>query len=129
MKHSQYLGSIALTGQWDVIDDHGDNAMTMSLPGDVVSALYANKAIADPYWGRNEYDLRWISERDWILRRDIELDRTDLVFVAAEVDTVATITLNGQDGNFSTNRKHSCSSLACIVSRPPYYPLSYPLLS
>ena len=95
MKHSEHSSAISLHGDWAVSDETGQNAMSMALPGDVITALHDAGMIVEPYWGRNEYELGWICERDWILTREIELDRTDLVLVAGEVDTVATISLNG----------------------------------
>ncbi len=95
MTHSQHAGALTLADQWTATDEHGEYRFSLALPGDIISGLHAAGLIPDPYWGRNEYDLRWICERDWILTREIELDRTDLVLVAGEVDTVASISLNG----------------------------------
>ncbi|MDV7142164.1 glycoside hydrolase family 2 protein [Tropicimonas sp. TH_r6] len=94
MTHSQHAGAISLAGQWTATDECGAHRFALTLPGDIITGLHAAGQIPDPYWGRNEYDLRWICERDWILTREIELDRTDFTLVLGEVDTVATISLN-----------------------------------
>jgi beta-mannosidase len=85
-----------LHGNWSLADADGDHACILTLPGDGVTALHAAGLIPDPYWGRNEYDLRWISERDWVARRTVELDDTAVDLVLDRVDTVATVRVNGQ---------------------------------
>ncbi|WP_319531189.1 glycoside hydrolase family 2 protein [uncultured Cohaesibacter sp.] len=95
MKFSEHANSIELQGIWAVSDGEGEHEFSMLLPGDVVSGLHEAGLIEDPYWGRNEYDVRWICQKDWILSREITLDRTELVLVLSEIDTVATISLNG----------------------------------
>jgi len=86
-----------ITGRWALSDSDGGHACDIVLPGDVITALHAAGLIADPYFGRNEYDLRWICARDWVLRRTVMLDATDVDLVIAGVDTVATVRLNGTD--------------------------------
>ena len=39
------------------------------LSTDLITALHAAGHIPDPYWGMNEYDVRWVAERDWTARR------------------------------------------------------------
>ncbi|MEM9552270.1 MAG: glycoside hydrolase family 2 protein, partial [Pseudomonadota bacterium] len=84
-----------LSGPWQMRDAAGDYDAEMALPGDGISALQAAGLIADPYRGRNEYDTRWIAERDWTVSREINLDRIDLDLVLEGIDTVATVHLNG----------------------------------
>jgi beta-mannosidase len=84
-----------LAGTWSLSDESGEHAVAMTLPGDGVNALHAAGAIPDPYWGRNEYDLRWISDRTWTARRSFTVDRTDLVLVASMLDTLVDVTVNG----------------------------------
>ncbi|MFC3180664.1 beta-mannosidase [Cypionkella sinensis] len=78
-----------------ILSDGGDHAVPFSLPGDGISALHAAGAIPDPYWGRNEYELRWICGRDWVARRRFAAARTDLVLVVSMLDTVAEVAVNG----------------------------------
>jgi len=84
-----------LAGTWSLSDESGAHRVEMSLPGDGISALHAAGAIPDPYWGRNEYGLRWISGRVWTARRTFTADRTDLVLVASMLDTLVTVAVNG----------------------------------
>ena len=84
-----------LAGTWSLSDEGGAYTVAMTLPGDGVSALAAAGAIPDPYWGRNEYGLRWISDRVWTARRRFVTDRTDLVLVASMLDTLVSVAVNG----------------------------------
>jgi beta-mannosidase len=84
-----------LGGVWQLCDAGEEYRVEMTLPGDGITALHAAGAIPDPYWGRNEYDLRWICGRDWVARRRFEVARTDLVLVVSMLDTVAEIAVNG----------------------------------
>ncbi len=80
---------------WTLSDESGAYSVAFALPGDGITALHAAGAIADPYWGRNEYDLRWICGRDWVAKRAFSVSRTDLVLVVSMLDTVAEIAVNG----------------------------------
>lgn len=85
-----------LAGEWSLSDDSGTHTCAMQMPTDGISALHAAGLIPDPYFGHNEYDLRWICERDWTATRDVDLDDTDVDLVLSEVDCVATVWVNDQ---------------------------------
>ncbi|MDP5084904.1 MAG: glycoside hydrolase family 2 protein [Yoonia sp.] len=87
---------IGLAGEWSLSDASGDYACAMHLPTDGISALYDAGLIPDPYWGRNEYDLRWIAEREWRATRQFDLTQTAVDLVLSGVDTVVTVMVNGQ---------------------------------
>ena len=80
---------------WTLCDESGAYSVAFTLPGDGISALHSAGAIADPYWGGNEYDLRWICGRDWVAKRSFSVTRTDLVLVVSMLDTVAEVAVNG----------------------------------
>jgi beta-mannosidase len=84
-----------LSGTWALSDETGEWSAPMEVPGDGVTALHKAGLIPDPYWGRNEYDLRWISDRDWTIRRSFTVDRTDLILVAEMMDTITEVRVNG----------------------------------
>jgi beta-mannosidase len=90
-------GVIDLAGQWMLRDAPGDHACPMQVPGDGISALHAVGLIPDPYFGRNEYGLRWIAERDWTITRDVTLERTAAELVLAGLDCVCTVRVNGRE--------------------------------
>ena len=86
---------VDLGGEWHLSDGSGGNSAPMQIPGDGISALHDAGLISDPYFGRNEYDLRWICDRDWAIRRSFVVDRTDLVLVVSMLDTLAEVVVNG----------------------------------
>ena len=83
-----------LAGRWSLSDDSDDYACDVFFPGDGTSALHDAALIPDPYWGRNEYDLRWIAEREWTATRTFDLTDTDVDLVLSMVDTVVTVCVN-----------------------------------
>ena len=87
---------IDLAGQWTLVDATGAWRCAMALPGDGISALHAAGLIPDPYFGRYEYDLRWICERDWVISREFSVNAVDQVLVLSMLDTVAEVLVNGQ---------------------------------
>ena len=84
-----------LAGEWSLSQESGENTVAFTLPGDGVDALFKAGTIPDPYFGRNEYGLRWICDRTWIATRSFEVERTDLVLVASMLDTLVTVAVNG----------------------------------
>ncbi|MES2915894.1 MAG: glycoside hydrolase family 2 protein [Pseudomonadota bacterium] len=84
-----------LAGCWTLSDESGAHVVAFDLPGDGVSALVKAGVIPDPYWSRNEYDLRWVSERDWVARRVFQHDGSGAELVVEGLDTVAEMRLNG----------------------------------
>ena len=84
-----------LAGCWTLSDESGAHVIAFDLPGDGVSALAKAGVIPDPFWGRNEYDVRWVSERDWTARRVFVHDGSAAELVVEGLDTVAEVRLNG----------------------------------
>ncbi len=86
---------VDLGGEWHLSGGPEGMSAPMQIPGDGISALHDAGLIPDPYFGRNEYDLRWICDRDWVISRQFVVDRTDLVFVVSMLDTLAEVVVNG----------------------------------
>ncbi|NBZ87864.1 beta-mannosidase [Stagnihabitans tardus] len=82
-----------LAGDWVLSHDGRD--IPFALPGDGIDALHKAGVIPDPYFGRNEYGLRWISNSTWVARRSFTVPRTDLVLVASMLDTLVSVAVNG----------------------------------
>ena len=84
-----------LAGVWTLSDESGAHVVPMLVPGDGITALHAAGVLPDPYWGRNEYDCRWVCERDWVARRRFGHDGGAVDLVIDGLDTVAEVRLNG----------------------------------
>ena len=67
------MSHISLAGEWQLSDDTGAHVTGVTFPTDLITALHAAGHIPDPYWGMNEYDVRWVAERDWTARRHFTL--------------------------------------------------------
>ena len=88
-----------LSGTWTLTDVKGGHSVPMILPGDGHSALLAAGRIPDPYQSRNEYDVRWVADRDWSARRSFMHDPDAAKAWYLEItglDTVAEVRLNGK---------------------------------
>ena len=64
---------VDLTWEWRLADEGDDSSAPMLVPGDEISALEAG-LISDLYSGCNEYDLRWICDRAWMISRSLVVD-------------------------------------------------------
>ncbi|MBL4805661.1 MAG: glycoside hydrolase family 2 protein [Rhodobacteraceae bacterium] len=89
---------INLSGKWSLRDDSSNYDVEMTLPGDSISALYNAGVIEDPYWGKNEYDSRWIADRDWDVERTFNFSPDDENYELniSGLDCVAEVRLNGE---------------------------------
>ncbi len=92
------MTTISLAGQWQLVSAHGAHRSTMSLPGDVHSALKAAGLIPDPYFGRNEDVVQWVANEDWVIERTFTLDDADGSWYLdiTYLDTIATVFVNDE---------------------------------
>src|SRR5690606_30252646 len=92
--------AIDLAGRFALTSPTSDIAVPLDLPGDVHSALLAADKIADPYYGENEKQVMWVNETAWSVERRFTASAADiagyLTLTLAEVDCIATISLNGE---------------------------------
>jgi beta-mannosidase len=108
---------INLHGQWHIKSADGKHACDYTVPGDVHSSLIAAGIIPDPYIGRNEYDVRWVAEQDWIATREFEWDGDGDWYLDIDyIDTVAEIKINGKpvltaNNCFSRYRQYTSNAL------------------
>ena len=88
---------IDLSGSWTLMETGGAAEVHCPLPGDAITALAAAGVIPEPYGGRNEYDCRWVAERDWEMRRTFDaVPGAGWVLEADGLDTVAEVAVNGE---------------------------------
>jgi len=91
---------IDLGGVWSLASEGQSPDLSITIPGDVHSALQAQGVIPDPYFGKNEAQVQWVAHQDWKLTRSFQLDVADVrgswYLDLDFVDTVATIRVNGE---------------------------------
>jgi beta-mannosidase len=90
------MNSIDLSGSWQLSSTDGTHRAPMSLPGDVHTALKLADIIPDPYVGRNEHDVRWVAEQEWLIERTFVIDDPDGAWYLdiTYLDTVAIVFVN-----------------------------------
>lgn len=75
-----------------------DAWLPAAVPGTAHGALLAAGRIPDPFYGRNEADVRWVAERRWVWRLAFDAaelaPQEDLVFEG--LDTYCSVWLNGE---------------------------------
>ncbi len=91
---------IPLDGTWQVARAGDDDWIDAEVPGCVHTALLAAGLIEDPFFRDNEDRLQWITEADWVYRREFDapaaaLGGEHVVLRFDGLDTLATVTLNG----------------------------------
>lgn len=88
---------------WRFREANDQNWLPATVPGCVHSDLLRANAIPDPFFGTNELDLQWIEERDWEYETTFDLapdffEREENIDLVADgLDTVAVVSLNGEE--------------------------------
>ncbi len=90
-----------LTGDWFLWQLGTDEWLPGHVPGGVHTDLLALGRIPDPFVGDNELSVQWVAEADWeystLFSASPELLAEDQVWLVCDgLDTLATVTLNGQ---------------------------------
>lgn len=96
------MPTFSLTEQsWSFRDVATRTWRPAQVPGCVHRDLRRHGLIPDPFWGRNEHEVQWVSDREWEYRCEFEVneallahDRVDLC--ADGLDALSTVTLNGR---------------------------------
>lgn len=92
---------ISLNGKW-ILEQHNKNfSIAASVPGCVHLDLLNAGKIPDPFYRKNEIEVRWISNETWIYKRDFIvsasfLNTTNVLLVCHGLQTFATIKINGR---------------------------------
>ncbi len=101
------MKEIKLDGLWQVrareIEENKygisrDKTYSMEIPGDLHSALIEKGIIPDPYYGRNELDILFLSRGEWEVSRDFNYTPSGKkAYLRLEkLDTTATLYINGK---------------------------------
>ena len=105
-----FATEIDLGGTWR-LERTDDKSVTceIAVPGGVHSALLKARLMPDSFWGRNELKIQDVGRRDWIVSRTFEvgeetLAKKAIVLRLDNVDTFATISLNGHELGKTDNR-------------------------
>jgi beta-mannosidase len=117
--------TLDLSGTWSLSSLDAAHSLTMTVPGDVHSALLDAGLIPDPYVGRNENDVQWVAEQDWVLERDVEISEAGAggwYLDLSGLDTVVDVYLNdslvlGAENSFRRYRPDVTAALGTGTNR------------
>ncbi|WP_313200232.1 glycoside hydrolase family 2 protein [Rhizobium sp.] len=87
---------IDLSGEWSLTSPDSAHAASISIPGDIHTALKTAGLIPDPYIGRNENDVQWVAHQDWQIEKTFFIDDPDGSWYLdiTYLDTVAIVFVN-----------------------------------
>lgn len=99
------MKTISLLGSWSLSPAFPENCpkefsktIPISFPGDIHSALLAQKLIPDPYYGMNELEVQWVGRTAWKCSKIIQIGENFLKgkqFITLEnADTFVTVFIN-----------------------------------
>jgi beta-mannosidase len=96
------MDHLGLDGIWQAARAGEDIWIDAPVPGCVHTALLAAGRIGDPFFRDNEDHQQWITEADWVYRRNFDvpgaaLARERVALMFDGLDTLATVTLNGKE--------------------------------
>lgn len=96
------METLTLNGEWKVGEVGSGQTYPVTVPGSVLSALTDAKAIPDPYYRDNEYEIRELFWKDYEFERSFEvtseqLSQQHVDLVCFGLDTLATIYINEQE--------------------------------
>ncbi|HTV39657.1 MAG TPA: glycoside hydrolase family 2 protein [Candidatus Sulfotelmatobacter sp.] len=91
-----------LGGAWQVSQAGKEEWIPATVPGCVHTDLLAAGKIPDPFYRDNEKVVQWVTESDWIFRREFDVPaevlQNDSVLLRCEgLDTAATIKINDRE--------------------------------
>lgn len=87
---------LPLSGEWSLTSRESAHATSISIPGDIHTALKLAGIIPDPYIGRNENDVQWVAHQDWQIEKTFFIDDPDGSWYLdiTYLDTVAIVFVN-----------------------------------
>ena len=102
MKH------LSLVGNWTLKRNATGETYPMSIPHDIISTLFEQKVIEDPYHGENEALVSWIGLEEWEIEKTISLkndflENRTISLDIDTIDTVARIYCNGTEIGYCDN--------------------------
>jgi len=102
------MREVSLAGDWEFRETDGGRWLDGTVPGGVYTDLLNEGEIPDPFVEDNELDVQWVGKTDWTYRRTVDvdadlLDHDRVVLQCEGLDTVATVSVNGQEVGSSVN--------------------------
>lgn len=81
--------------------------LSIHFPGDIHSALLEQNVISDPYYGKNELNIQWVGQTDWICEKEFNITKSFLKgqqFIEIDTaDTYVHVSINSKEIGFCDN--------------------------
>jgi beta-mannosidase len=92
---------IPLNSDWHIRHSEKNLDLVADAPITVFEVLMRDQLIPDPFYGRNEHDVAWVYNSDWIFEKTFELppdmlNLPQILLHCEGLDTIAVLELNGQ---------------------------------
>lgn len=92
---------VSLDGRWQLINSDKSIHINTYVPGSVFEALIEQEIIEDPFYGLNEFNVRWVYESDWEYEIQFDLNPSFLEYKQIKLrlnglDTFANVYLNDE---------------------------------
>ena len=99
---------LSLTGQWEFRSTDWAQYREATVPGCQFLDLMRIGSIEDPFVGTNEQKVQWVHDQDFEYRRVFRMDAASLSadrirLVCTQLDTICTLSLNGQRVGYADN--------------------------
>jgi len=96
------MTKIDLSGNWNLNKADSSEIYESIIPGDIYSTLIRNGKIPHPYKGRNELEVQWVGQHNWIYTRNFFINNSfskdeEVYLHIDKIDTIATVKINGKE--------------------------------
>ena len=97
----QHTLVVKLHENWTVSSAHSKQSYPATVPGNIYSDLMDNEIIEDPFVGKNEHKVQWVSDSVWVYKSTFNLpkavlNKQHITLNFDGLDTYATVLLNGE---------------------------------
>lgn len=96
------MTKLMLNGDWKLKNEAEEILCDVTIPGSVISGLYAAGKIEHPYYRENEYKVRELFQENYEFARNFTvgkelMDEDELTLICEGLDTLAHIYINGKE--------------------------------
>ncbi len=99
-KNTAYI-KVDFNPRWQFSKEGDSMFLPAKVPGNIFLDLLHNKKIPEPYYGDNEKKIQWVSNQNWVYKKEFSLcskflTRENINLVFEGLDTYADVILNGK---------------------------------